>query len=351
VLDGPFYRLQVSPVSGGLVSLLDKTRGRELVDPRSDYHLNQAVYLSEGLEHTAQAAQVELAVQGPVFAQLVVQASLKHIRLTTTFTLYHQLDRVDILNQVTKLPTAERHELSFVFPFQVPDRQYRFEAPGVIVTPGAEQRPGAGQAVTAVRHFVDVFNSDFGVTLSQADSGLVQFGHRTSTEDPLEPEPGNSTVWALALGNNINWREVTRDQAGGTDFTFRYSLRGHAGGFDPVSAVQFGWEDNNELLTVPLARGQQGNLPPHRHSFVKVEPDHVILTSLKVAEEEGLLLRLWECAGQSTVATVTVSGLGALAARQTDLLEKDIAALSLTDERVSVPLKARDLASIRLLLA
>jgi alpha-mannosidase len=206
---------------------------------------------------------------------------------------------------------------------------------------------------------VDVFTDEFGVTVSQADSGLVEFGHRTTAEDPLEPDASNSTVLALVLQNCIDWHEAVRDQAGVTHFVFRYSLRGHAGGFDPVAAVRFGWEDNNELLAIALPAGQEGDLPADVHSFVQVSPDHVILTALKVAEEEGVLVRLWECGRQpllgrpgtgGTTATVNVSGLGRLsAARATDLLERDDAVLAVSVDGVNVSVQARGLATVRFL--
>lgn len=351
-LEGPLYAVKVSPTTGGIVSLYDKARGRELVDADSPYHLNQCLYLSDGVEHTPHVAEVEQGPCGPLFGQLIVRAALKNTKVTTTITLYTNLDRVDIRNEVEKLPTSEKQELDFAFPFRVSGRQYRFEAPGAIITPGAEQRPGAGQAVTAVRHFVDVFNDEFGVTLSQADSYLVEFGHRTTAEDPVEPDPTNSTVLSLALGNAIDWNEVTRDQAGATHFTFRYSLRGHGGGFDPVAAVRFGGEDNNELLAVPLPPAQQGDLPPDAHSFVQVEPAHAILTTLKVAEEEGLIVRLWECAGEEATASVKASGLGSLrAARRTDLLERDGDILPVADSAAALSVRKRGLAAARLLFS
>jgi alpha-mannosidase len=286
-----------------------------------------------------------------VFGRLVVRAALKNATVTTTITLYANLDRIDIRNELEKEPTVEKQELDFAFPFGVPNRAYRFEAPGAIVTPGSEQRPGAGQAVTAVRHFVDIFNDEFGVTLSQADSGLVEFGHRTTAEDPLEPDPSNSTVLALALQNCLDWHEAVRDQAGISHFVFRYSLRGHAGGFDPAAAVHFGWEDNNELLTTPLPANQKGDLPGGAHSFVQVMPDNAVLAGFKVAEEDGLIARLWECAGRDTTASVSLAGLGRVQrARQTDLLEEDEESLTIADGGVAVSLRARGLAAARLVL-
>jgi hypothetical protein len=349
-LESPFYALEVSPITGAITRLYDKTRRRELIDLTSPYQLNQCLYLSDSLEHTPQQATIEPGPAGPIFGQLVARARLKHIELTSTITLYANLDRVDICNELRKVPSTERHEVSFIFPLAVPDRHYRVETPGAIITPGADQLPGAGQAVTATRHFVDIFNDEFGLTFAQADSGLVQFGHRTSLEDPLEPEPGNSTLLALALGNNINWREVTRDQAGAANFTFRYSLRGHAGGFNPVEALRFAWENNNELLATPLAGRQSGQLPPHRHSFGEVAPDNVVLFALKVAEEEGLIARLWECAGRETTAQLNLAGLGRLrAANPTDLLERnDGPALAVNAGQVNIPLPKQGLVAARL---
>ncbi len=347
-LEGPFYALEVSTVTGGIVRLYDKVRGRELVDRASPYHLNQCLYLSEGVEHTPCEASIEAGPCGPLFAQIVVHAELKNTRLTSTITLYAGLDRVDIRNELEKTATREKQELDFVFPFAVPGRKYRYEAPGAIVDPHTDLLPGAGLAALAVRHFVDVYNDESGVTLSQADSGIVEFGHRTTLEDPMAPDPGNATVLAMALDNSVDWDEANRNQAGETHFVFRYGLRGHGPGFDPVAAVRFAWEDNNALEAVALPGNPAGDLPAGSHSFLEVSPAGAILTSLKPAEEEGLIARLWECAGEDTPAELR-PGLPVAAARTTDPLERDREDLSLREGTIRARLPPRGLASIRLL--
>jgi hypothetical protein len=113
--------------------------------------------------------------------------------------------------------------------------------------------------------------------------------------------------------------------------------------------VRFGWEDNSELEARVLPAGQKGSLSALRHSFLGVEPRHVVAFTLKPAEEEGTLLRLWECSGRDCEAEVDVSGLGVLrAACSCDHLERDGQPLPLVDGRVKVSLPARGLASVRL---
>jgi alpha-mannosidase len=349
-LETPFYMLEVSPRTGGIRRLFDKVRQKELVDPSSPYHLNQSLYLSSGEESTPLSAMIHPGPQGPCFCQLVVYTLLKGLQVKTTLTLYEALDRLDILNEVDKPVSVEKQELDFVFPFKVPHRQVRMEIPGAIITPGAEQRPGSGQAVNVIRRFVDVFNADYGITLSLADSAAVEFGHRTTSEDPHQPDDHNSTIFCLALENMVDYPESIHDQGGVTHFTFRYSLCGHSGGFDPVAALHFAWEDNNELLTCKLPALQQGDLPGGAFRFFTIDPPNIILTGCKIADQEGIILRLWECSGQDTTAVIQVAGLGTLiAARKTDLLETDLAELPVSENRLEVPVKARGFTAVRLL--
>ena len=306
-------------------------------DPSSPYHLNQCLFVSDGVEHTPGRAEVALGSCGPVLAQMVIHADLKNTHLISTVTLYADLDRVDICNELHKAPTTEKQELDFVFPFHVPGRRYHVESPGAIIDPDSDYRPGSGRAFTAMRHFVDIANDEYGVTFSSLDSGLVEFGHRTTAEDPLETDRANSTLFAVALENCVDWHEAVRDQAGHSDFVFRYALRGHWGGLDATSAVQFGWEGNNDLEAVLLPGDQDGALPAASHSFVQVSPPNVVLTTVKVAEEKGLIARLWEVAGQESEAAISVAGMGSLvAAHRTDPLERDDTPVPVHAQRASV---------------
>lgn len=349
-LESSFYSLEIDPKTGGIASLYDKTRKMELSDLKSPYCLNEGLYFSDGIEYEPSLVSTEIRNCGPLLGQIISKILLKDFNITSTITLYTGIDRVDIRNEVTKKPSSDEYELDFVFPFNVPERHYRCEIPGAILDPENNMLEGSGQNVTAVRHFVDIFNNRSGVLLSQADSHLIEFGHRTTQEDPLSPDMSNATVFALAMQNTLDKREAIINQGDISKFVFRYSIKGHAGSFDPVEAVHFGWEDNNELLSVALKENTSGSLPADVYSILEVNPASVIPVTLKPAEERGLILRLWECSGKGSNAAVSVSG-GLKKAVKTDLLERDMKKLNISKNRTNIAVNKNGLCAVRLIIS
>lgn len=348
-LEGETYLLEISPVTGGVVRLFDKTHGRELISPESPYHLNQWLYWSEGVEHTPTSASVRIGPVGDCFAQMIVETSLLQIRCKTTYTLYGGSDHVDICNEIEKEPSSEEQELDFVFPFNILNCEAVYEAPGALIRPGLDHLPGAGHNVYPLRHFVEIYNQDYGITFSPRDSFLIEFGHQTTFEDPLQPELSTGTLFVPVLENVIDSQECIRDQGGNQHFRFRFSLRGHRDGFKPVAAVRFGSESCSDLLSIPVQGSKTARLPGDAHSFICLRPDHVLLACLKLAEEDGLIARLWEFQGDPALVSLSLAGLGDLrSAHVTDLLEIDQEPLQVAANQVVVPVKARGISTVRL---
>lgn len=324
--EGPYYRIEFSPRTGGIIHLFDKVRMKELVNPESGYHINQLVYfvggpidpnraypllhppkVDQGKEQTPANATVTAGKSGPLFAEMVVTTEIEGIRLKSTVRIYADFDRIDIRNEVHKEVSTERQQMDFVFPLQIPDREYRLEQPGVIVDPEREMLPGAGLSAGVVRHFVDVFNSEHGVTLTLHDSFAIQFGRRTTTEDPQRIDD-SATIYALALGNIYDANEAIHDQAGARDFIFRFSISGHVGGFNAEGAVRRSWEAVFPLEVVHIADSNDGSLPP-ASDFLSISPANVLLAGCKPAEDgdDGLVARLWEVGQLDCSAQITAN--------------------------------------------
>lgn len=84
------------------------------------------------------------------------------------------------------------------------------------------------------------------------------------------------------------------------------------------------------------------------HAFVQVQPDNVVVTALKKAEDDNaLILRFYEWAGKETDVKLQLPA-GAESASETNLMEKPMAELSVRDSAVTVHTKPYEIKTIRI---
>lgn len=84
-------------------------------------------------------------------------------------------------------------------------------------------------------------------------------------------------------------------------YTFRYSALLHKGDWKRAKSYKHGYEFNSDLIAfqVPPKKYRQ------KRSFLEIEPDNVILTALKKAEDsDEVILRFYESEGKETYATI-----------------------------------------------
>jgi alpha-mannosidase len=127
---------------------------------------------------------------------------------------------------------------------------------------------------------------------------------------------------------------------------FTYSLYPHGGGWKDALTIRQGYELNYKLLALPFDR-HQGTLPAE-HSFLQVTSDNVIVTALKKAEDEdALILRFYEWAGKSGNVTFQLPQ-PAQSARETNLMEKPITDLPVTNSELTVATKPYEIKTIEI---
>jgi hypothetical protein len=350
-LENQFYRLTFNPQTGALTSIWDKDLGVELVDQSAPHQFNE--YLYERIEKSAAqvtsvwyrvlSAQLS-ATAGPVADLMTVTAAPRGVEsLTQTILLYHDLKRIDFGLDLVKSPSGRTSRMSnmdlvnkesvyVALPLAVPDFRFKHELPGGVAEPIRDQFDGSCTAFYAVRHFTDVSNDRFGVTVSAVESSLVEYGYPRSCplvggrEQEFEQEmtyPATSRLYLYLLNNmfsvNIRW-----DQPGPLHFS--WSLRSHAGNWQQGKADEFGWDVHN-LLLARLATGRKEGPLPGSSGFVRIDVPNVACTTVKPAEAngQGYILRFHETQGKETTATVTLPFLGKLAtAVETDLVENNL---------------------------
>ena len=377
-LESRFYRLTFNPRTGALASIWDKELGRELVDQSSPQQFNE--YLYERYEKSASQAMpvwyrvesANLAVTaGPVADIMTVTAKPKGVEtLTQTILLYNELKRIDFGLDLVKAPSGRnsrnssgdfvnKESVFVALPLAVPDFRFKHELPGGVAEPIRDQYDGSCTAFYAVRHFSDVANERFGVTVSPVESSLVEYGYPRSCpvtgghEGKFERDmryPTNSRIYLYLLDNMFDVN-IRCDQPGPMHFS--WSLRSHAGDWQQGKADEFGWETHNPLLGRLVTGLKNGPLPAN-DSFLNINAPNIECSTIKPAEANGrgYIVRLFETKGKETKATVKLPFLGTTAsATETDLVENDLPqALAVKNgSAVNLSFKPFEIKTIRLI--
>jgi hypothetical protein len=338
-LHGPFYKLRLDQRTGGLASVVHQASGMELLPPGGARTIGQTVF-HDGQEHPFRDLTSKLLAVGPVLARLQIAGSTADIRHRIFVTIYADLDRIDFDFRIDKPVSTREQRLCHVFPVVHANAVLRAETTGAVIRPFAQPKgdllPGADTGRLAVQGFVDAsIAAGFGVTVVPVEAFALRLDL-----DPLSFE---------ALGNDDqNYQESARDQNRETEFRFRYSLRAHNTGWQGESAAAFG-----RSVSSPLLAGW-GSISSKAIGIAvpKVLAGRAIALAFKPADDPqagGHILRLWEHAGESGPVKIAVPGY--TRAFQTDLLERNQAALAISGGEISVPLAARGFAAIRLLPA
>ncbi|HWE83373.1 MAG TPA: glycoside hydrolase family 38 C-terminal domain-containing protein [Terracidiphilus sp.] len=127
---------------------------------------------------------------------------------------------------------------------------------------------------------------------------------------------------------------------------FYYALYPHAGTWKDALTVRHGWEYNYPLRAVATT-AHAGSLAA-QHSFASAEPENVVLTAVKKAEDaNGLILRVYEWAGKAGTVTFHVPP-GATSATVTNLMETpEGAPLTVDGDQVKAPIKPYEILTVR----
>jgi alpha-mannosidase len=87
-------------------------------------------------------------------------------------------------------------------------------------------------------------------------------------------------------------------------YVFRYSLYPHEGDWREASSYKHALEFNTDLDALQISKGIK---LPLKRSFLKIEPENVVLSALKRAEDgDGVIMRFYETKGEETDAKITL---------------------------------------------
>jgi len=350
-LENEFLRVKIDPQTGCMTSLFDKRTNTEALAPAETETGGPKASTCGNLLQTFvdkpkqwdawnidadfekqhwdldKADEVKLTESGPLRAVIKVKNHFQNSTFVQDIIVYAGVPRVDVKMMV------EWHEkhilLKVTFPLSAHSDKAAFEIPfGSVERPTTRNTPAEmAQFEVPAQRWADISDVKHGFSLLND----CKYGYDAK---------GN--VLRLSLLRSPEWPDPHADE-GHHEFT--YSLYPHGGGWKDALTVRRGYELNYKLIPLPFGK-HQGSLAPE-HSFVQAQPDNVIVTALKRAEDENaLVLRFYEWAGKEGEVTIQLPP-GAESAMEINLMERADGNVSVHNGAVSVHTKPYEIKTIK----
>ncbi len=284
--------------------------------------------LDQRISVPAKADSVEVLREKGEVPAVRVTRNWQSSRFVQTISLAADANQVDVDNQ---FDWHETHVLlKAAFPLAATSHFATFEIPyGTVDRPTTRNNSWEkAQFEVPAQRWADLGDGKHGFTLINES----KFGY-----DAV----GN--LLRLSLLRSPVWPDPEADRG---HHHFRYALYPHAGTWKDALSVRHGWEYNYPLTAV-VATSHAGSLP-EQHSFAAVEPQNIVLTAVKKAEDaNGLIFRAYEWAGKNATAEFHVPA-GASGATVTNMMEKPEGnPLPVAGDVVKVPIHPYEILTIR----
>ena len=310
ILESSRFRLEFDSVTGCIASLRDKREDVEVfsgpaalpvvLDDQADTW-GHNVYKWDKVDGTFQAESVRLVEHGPVKSVIRVTSRYGSSKLVQDFAMYPDREEIDVSVMV------DWHEqlkmLKLRFPVNVKFMKVTYEIPYGHTERFANGEEEPGQSWVDVsgvsrdkeipygfsllndgKYSLDVNVRDIGLTVLRSPA----YAHHI----PAVLEPDGSYAF---IDQGIQ--------------RFRYTLFPHTGSWEKAGTVRRAAQLNQPPIAMFATFHPEGTLSPS-DSFIFVEPESVMVTVLKQAEDgNGLVLRAFETSGAAARASIRLPRL------------------------------------------
>ncbi len=368
------FELAVDPERGGIVSLVDRASGRELVSRAPDAALGRYLYQRFDRGNTEEFinayvkqpkedwAQADFGKQNlpadpraaafprfdsvafrmdSVCAKAVLRTEPQGIlkdAVTLTITLYREFPYVDLewaIDKKTPDPWPEGGWLCL--PFNLEEPAFRLGRLGSVIDPVKDTIPGSNRRLFCLSSGMTLVGKDgFGAGICPLDAPLVSLGEPGLWKHTPDYVPTSASVYVNLFNNQ--WSTNFPLWVDGT-WTSRVRLWTVRGGHDEAALITPSWESRTEC---PAAwyEGPAGHLPVAQAGLELTRKGVLITAFGPNPDGAGLVLRCWEQAGLGDACSIKLpKSMKGYAFQPVDLRGRTAGEAITADEQVPLPLK------------
>jgi len=309
-IENEFFRIDLDDNSGWINSIIDKRNSKELLAGLG----NELQILEDqpsawdawnigltGKQFPSKLRRIQIVENGPVRAVLRIHhdyrkpgtaaqfptADFPTSFFTQDLILHSGSDRIDFKTEIDWW--EDKTMLKVAVPLSIKDSVATYEIPYGSIQRSTQMRNSwetAKQEVSAQR-WADLSQDDYGVSLLNR----AKYGYDIK---------GN--LMRLSLLRSPKWPDPTADRG---NHVVEYALYPHAGRWQKANTVRRGYEYNNPLIALP-EEIHKGKLPV-ANSFVQLTPDHLVLTTIKKAEDsDAWIIQWYDARGENSQAMLTL---------------------------------------------
>ncbi len=299
-LENDTYRVVIDPVTGFVTSLYDKNKDLELLegpaarpvvlnDESDTWSHNVISYKDVASEFKAKS--VQLVEHGPVKSVIRVESEYGKSTLVQDFTMYKEQNQIDV--HVTVNWQEQFKALKLKFPVNLVFRKGTYEIPyGTIIRENnGEEEPGQNWIDMSGTH--PPTGAMYGLSLLNDSKYSFDMNNKemsmTVLRSPIyahhDPKVPVDTEHYTFIDQGIQ--------------TFTYSMLPHEGNWETANTVKKAAELNQKPVSI-IETYHKGPLP-QKDSFIHVNVDNVIVSTLKKAEDnDDLIVRAYETTNNET---------------------------------------------------
>ena len=325
-IENRFLRVKIDPRTGCVTSLVSKLDNKETVAPGGCGNLLQTFVDLPPIQDAweikfdakswdlTQPDEVKVVESGPERVVLRIKNKFQNSDFVRDIIVHADVPRIDVNMKVN---WHEQHILLKVgFPVNADATKATFEIPyGTIERPTTRNTPAEqAQFEVPAQRWGDISDASRGFSLLNAS----KYGYDAK---------GNVIRLSLLRSPNMPAPDGRVADQGYHEFT--YAMYPHSGDWKTGGTMRQGYELNYPLL--PIEVQPHAGSWPRKRSFATVEPNNVIVTALKRAEDsDDLIFRFYEFEGKPADVRLHLPEAAASAA-ETNLMEKHERPLTLPE--------------------
>ncbi|WP_312876140.1 glycoside hydrolase family 38 C-terminal domain-containing protein [Paenibacillus alginolyticus] len=312
-LENDRFRLEFDPKTGFISSLFDKNVNVEVfrgpaarpvvIEDKSDTLSHNVFHFNNKIGEFL-ATSVQRVEHGAVKSVIRVTSEYGRSKIVQDFTLYKQLDYIDV--KVTVDWREQFKMLKLVFPINLVFTKQTYEIPY-----GFKEREHNGEEEPG-QSWVDYG----GILRDIGEHGETSYGVSLMNNAKYSYSIMNKELAMTVLRSPIyaHHDPVVPEPQGHYSFidqgiqTFNYRLLPHQGSWEQAGTIKHAMELNQRPITI-IETYHEGELP-QKDSYLKVDKDNIIVSVVKKAEEgSDLIIRAYETTREKTEATIRLPHL------------------------------------------